>query len=703
VAPDGKKVTDSPYSDAIDTAYKAYGKDKHVSDVVSPLTDAGADQLAKDKETAYITLTPDEGAGDLSTEEAQAILDVATPAEKSGLQVSIGGYPGDKLSAASSDLSEVIGLLAAIIILLLTFGTLVAMSMPIMTAIFGLGVGISLVGLLSTVVQVPTAAVPLATMIGLGVGIDYGLFVVTQHRRQMADGMDVHESAARATAIAGGAVVFAGSTVIIALLALMVAGIPIVSALGYTSAIVVAVAMTAAITLLPAVMGKIGTRINSLAVPGIKGGVKEERGPWHRWAEMINRRPWPAIVISVGLLVILAIPAFSLDLGQTDDGSVARGTQARTSFDALAEGFGAGVNGPLLIAIDMSKDPAKNNQKSLDEFNDQQAEQEQAVEAGQAPPPTSSQQSDAAEQKTFLESKSSDSRLQQLRDDLEKVDNVASVSQPDVNDKGDAAIMTVTPDSSPSSQATVDLVNELRADAIPKDVAGKGMTAYVGGSTAGYIDLAAQISDRLPEVILLVLVLSFFLLMLAFRSVLVPLKAVAMNVFSIAASFGVVNFVFSHDGTAKLLGLDGAVPIVSFVPLMMFAILFGLSMDYEVFLMTHVREEFLTTGDAHGAVVEGLAGTARVITSAALIMVSVFLAFILSGDPNIKQFGVGMAAAVAIDATIVRCALVPGIMRLLGARAWWFPGWLDKITPQFSIEGKDWFARRGAASAAPDG
>jgi RND superfamily putative drug exporter len=418
---------------------------------------------------------------------------------------------------------------------------------------------------------------------------------------------------------------------------------------------------------------------------------------------MINRRPWPAIVISVGLLVILAIPAFSLDLGQTDDGSVARGTQARTSFDALAEGFGAGVNGPLLIAIDMSKDPAKNNQKSLDEFNDQQAEQEQAVETGQAPPPTSSQQSDAAEQKTFLESKSSDSRLQQLRDDLEKVDNVASVSQPDVNDKGDAAIMTVTPDSSPSSQATVDLVNELRADAIPKDVAGKGMTAYVGGSTAGYIDLAAQISDRLPEVILLVLVLSFFLLMLAFRSVLVPLKAVAMNVFSIAASFGVVNFVFSHDGTAKLLGLDGAVPIVSFVPLMMFAILFGLSMDYEVFLMTHVREEFLTTGDAHGAVVEGLAGTARVITSAALIMVSVFLAFILSGDPNIKQFGVGMAAAVAIDATIVRCALVPGIMRLLGARAWWFPGWLDKITPQFSIEGKDWFARRGAASAAPDG
>jgi RND superfamily putative drug exporter len=343
--------------------------------------------------------------------------------------------------------------------------------------------------------------------------------------------------------------------------------------------------------------------------------------------------------------------------------------------------------------------PAENNQSSLDSFNEQQDQQSQAVAAGQAPAPTSSQQKQADQQKSFLESKASDPRLQQLRDDLEKVDDVKSVSQPDVNDSGTAAVYNMIADSAPSSDATKDLVNDLRDTQLPKDTKGKEMTADVGGSTASYIDLATQISDALPQVIGLVLVLSFFLLLLAFRSILVPLKAVVMNLFSIAAAFGVVTYVFTTDWTAQLVGLDGPVPIVSFVPLMMFAILFGLSMDYEVFLMTHVRENFLETGDARQGVIEGLAGTARVITSAALIMVSVFCAFIINGDPNIKQFGVGMAAAVAIDATVVRCALVPGIMRLLGDSAWWLPKWLDKILPEFSIEGKEWFAERDRSSA----
>ncbi|MGB0890268.1 MAG: MMPL family transporter, partial [Solirubrobacterales bacterium] len=319
-------------------------------------------------------------------------------------------------------------------------------------------------------------------------------------------------------------------------------------------------------------------------------------------------------------------------------------------------GFGAGVNGPLLVAVELSK-PADTDQNSLE-------------------------------------------RLQALKVDIQKTADVDSVSEPAVNASGSAAVYSVTPKSSPSDEATTELVNELRNNVLPAATKGQGMTAYVGGSTAGYIDLANQISDRLPEVIALVLFLSFFLLMMAFRSVLVPLKAVVMNVFSIAAAFGVVSYVFSHDWTARLVGLEQAVPIVSFVPLMMFAILFGLSMDYEVFLMTHVREEYLVSGDARGAVVEGLAGTARVITSAALIMVSVFCAFILDGDPNIKQFGVGMAAAVLIDATVVRCALVPGIMRLMGDRAWWFPSWLDRVTPRLSIEGREWFARRDAESAA---
>jgi RND superfamily putative drug exporter len=397
----------------------------------------------------------------------------------------------------------------------------------------------------------------------------------------------------------------------------------------------------------------------------------------------------------------MAVPAFSLTLGQTDDGAEAPGTQTRESYDAITHGFGAGLNGPLLIAVDLSK-PAENDQASLDDFNKQQDQQSQAVAAGQAPPPTQSQQDDAAQQQQFLESKSSDPRLQQVRDDIEKTDDVKSVSQPQVNGSGSAAIYNVIADSAPSSEATSNLVKYLRDTELPKATKGKDMTAYVGGSTAGYIDLADQISSALPQVIALVLILSFFLLLLAFRSLLVPLKAVVMNLLSIGAAFGVVSFVFTHDGSAKLVGLDGAVPIVSFVPLMMFAILFGLSMDYEVFLMTHVRETFLETGDARVAVVEGLAGTARVITSAALIMVSVFCAFILNGDPNIKQFGVGMAAAVAIDATIVRCVLVPGIMRLMGDRAWWLPGWLDKILPEFSIEGKEWFAERDRASEELD-
>ncbi|MGB1582545.1 MAG: MMPL family transporter [Solirubrobacterales bacterium] len=656
VAPKGKTVTEAKYRDAITEVYNDYKKDKDVTNVISPFSSVGAEQLSEDKRTAYIGITPVTSPSDMTTDEAQAIIDVTDPAVKAGLSVSIGGFVGEKLSANTSESSEAIGLTAAVLILLLTFGTLVAMAMPILNAIFGLGVGLSLLAFSSAVIDVPTAAPALATMIGLGVGIDYGLFIVTQHRNQLAAGMEPRESVARATAIAGGAVVFAGSTVIIALISLFVAGIPIVSALGYTSALVVFVAVLSAITMLPAVLGLLGDRVNNGKVSFLSRGVPEKRTMWHRYAESVNRHPWRAIGVAVLILGVMAIPFFSMSLGQTDDGQETPGSQVRVSYDALAAGFGAGVNGPLLVAVELSK-PADTDQNSLE-------------------------------------------RLQALKEEIQKTADVDSVSEPAVNASGSAAVYSVIPKSSPSDEATTELVNELRNNVLPASTKGQGMTAFVGGSTAGYIDLANQISDRLPEVIALVLFLSFFLLMMAFRSVLVPLKAVVMNVFSIAAAFGVVSYVFSHDWTARLVGLEQAVPIVSFVPLMMFAILFGLSMDYEVFLMTHVREEYLVSGDARGAVVEGLAGTARVITSAALIMVSVFCAFILDGDPNIKQFGVGMAAAVLIDATVVRCALVPGIMRLMGDRAWWFPSWLDRVTPRLSIEGREWFARRDAESAA---
>jgi len=290
-----------------------------------------------------------------------------------------------------------------------------------------------------------------------------------------------------------------------------------------------------------------------------------------------------------------------------------------------------------------------------------------------------------------------------LRKDVKKTKGVHKVTYPLVNKKGTAAVYTVTASTAPSSRATEDLVNKLRSDVLPKATKGKHMEADVGGTTASYIDLAGEITSKLPLVIGIVLLLSFLLLLIAFRSVLVPLKAVTMNVFSILASFGVVTYAFNHDWSARLIGLEGSIPIVSYVPLMMFAILFGLSMDYEVFLMTHVREQYKATNDPHEAVVHGLATTGRVITSAAMIMVAVFLAFVINGDPTVKQFGLGMAVAVAIDATVVRCVLVPAIMALLGSAGWWFPKWLERITPNFSIEGEEWFAQRESASSTHDG
>jgi RND superfamily putative drug exporter len=737
VAPAGHKLDESKYKDAINQVNDAYKNDKHaVSDSTSPFDSDGASQLSKDKTVAYISFLPKQSPSEMNEDAAQALLDKADPGEKAGMEVSIGAYVGQKLSKPSTHPSEVVGIVAAIIILLFTFGTVVAMGMPILTALFALVSGLSLIGILGQLVEVPTTAPALATMIGLGVGIDYGLFIVTRHREQVAAGMAVDESIARANATSGGAVMFAGGTVIIALVSLLVAGIPLVTTLGYTAAIVVLIAVIAATTLLPAVLGVLGPRINALKIPGLKHPHDRKPHGWRRWALFIARHPWTSMAVAVVILFVLAFPIRNLTLGQTDNSAAAKGTQTRMNYDAITHGFGAGQNGPMLVAVSLS-DPAKNDQKQLDDVEQQQkdAEKKQQQQAqdditketqqlvAQGVPQqqaqqqatqdvneqqkkdndsqsSKDQQEQTQQQEDFLKSTASDPRLQDLRTDMEKTPGVKSVTQPLVNDSGDAAVYTVISDYAPSSQKTVDVVNDLRDNTIPKATKGQGMSGDVGGSTAGYIDLAAQITDTLPLVIAVVLALSFLLLMLAFRSLLVPLKAVLMNLLSIAAAFGVVTYVFGHHWSSTLVGLDHSVPIVSFVPLMMFAILFGLSMDYEVFLMSHVREAYKETGNAHRAVVDGLANTGRVITSAALIMVSVFCAFLLTGDPNIKQFGLGMAAAVAIDATIIRCLLVPAIMTKMGKAAWWMPRWLDKATPKLSIEGEEFFEERDRAAAA---
>jgi RND superfamily putative drug exporter len=687
-APSGARLSDTKYKKPIERVTKAYSKDPAITQAVGPFGEEGGDQLNKKHTIGYISLNLKDSPSELSIEEAQRIISLDRPLEKAGLDPAAGGYLGQKVSKPSTHVSEVVGLTAAVFILLFTFGTAIAMGIPILTAILGLSAGLGIIALISHTVEVPTSAPTLATMIGLGVGIDYALFIVTRHRSQLAEGMEPRESVARATATAGGAVVFAGGTVIIALLSLAAAGIPLVTTLGYT----------AATTLLPAILGLIGLSINRLRVPGMRQHHDQRPHGWARWAAYVGSHPWPALIVGLVVLLIFAAPVRSLHLGQTDNGALPKDTQSRQSYDKMSEGFGPGSNGPMLIAVNLSK-PAHNDQADLDKLRNQQqakqkeAQEDKAIEKQVQEEAAKKEQSSGQEDKEmFLESKSSDPRLTALRTDLQKTKGVDTVTLPLVNKKGDAAVYTVTATTAPSSRATEDLVNILRNDVIPKATKGKQMSADVGGTTASYIDLASEISSKLPLVIGIVLVLSFFLLLLAFRSLLVPLKAVVMNVFSILAAFGVVTYAFNHDWTARLIGLEGAIPIVSFVPLMMFAILFGLSMDYEVFLMTHVREQWKETNDPHEAVVHGLASTARVITSAAMIMVSVFLAFVINGDPTVKQFGLGMAVAVAVDATVVRCVLVPAIMSLLGSSGWWLPKWMERATPKFSIEGNEWFA-----------
>jgi RND superfamily putative drug exporter len=731
-APKGGKLSDSKYKQPIDATEGALKKDPAVRSASSPLSSHGSGLLTKDKSIGYIALNLRPDPSELSTDDAERIVALADPARHAGLEVGFGGYLGQKVSKPQTHLSEVIGLGMAVVVLLVTFGTVVAMGLPILTAIIGLVSGLSIITLLSHVAEVPTVAPTLATMIGLGVGIDYALFIVTRHLETRRGGMDTGESIARASATSGGAVVFAGCTVMVALLSLAVVNIPLVTTLGYTAALVVAVAVTAAITLLPALLAIVGDRIDELRIPLPHGKSDGRPHGWLRWGEIVAGHPLPSALAALAVLVALAVPALGLYLGQQDNGALPTSTDARRAFDGLTSGFGAGTNGPLLISVDLSKQPAKPDQANLDKLSTREQDkkdkarkqatgQEQTIagqlEATGVPPAQAQEQARAQvqpqlnrqidqiktqsqSQRKKLKEPATDPRLQHLKTDIKKTSGVRKVSEPLVNSGGTAAVLDTTPTTAPSDRATADLVTRLRDETIPKATGGKNMSADVGGTTAGYVDLASEISSRLIVTIAVVVALSFLLLMLAFRSVVIPLTAGLMNLVSIGAAFGVVSAVFEKGWGASLVGLDGEVPIVSFVPLMMFAILFGLSMDYEVFLMTHIREAWQQAHDNRRAVIAGVGTTGRVITSAALIMVSVFFAFIINGDPTVKQFGVGMGVAVAVDATLVRCLLVPSVMVLLGRANWWFPPILDRIVPNFSIEGDEWFRARDEAAAA---
>lgn len=635
------KITDSANEKTVTDSIKKISEESLVDSINSPFTKATAAQVSKGGEIAYASMILTEGPGEVSDGDADSLVDSIHDSAK-GMEVAVGGSLGTQVSSESNEAAEAVGLLVAMVVLAFTFGTIVAMGLPIFTALFGLVTSMGLLTLLSNVATVSTVAPTLATMIGLGVGIDYALFVLTRHRSAMHDGHAPEEAAARAAATAGGAVVFAGTTVVIALLSLGLAGIPLVWTLGYSAAIAVVVAMAAAITLLPALLGMIGYGIDRLKLPMPHDtSAGHSSHGWRRWAEGVARHPVPAAIGSVALLLVIALPVLNLHLGQQDDAALPKDTEVRHAYDLTTQGFGVGDNGPLLIAVDVAK------------------------------------QQD----------------LETLSKAIGNDKGIAGVTPPAVNKSGDAAIFNAIPTTSPSSLKTEDTIVRLRDTTIPDALKGTDTVAHVGGATAGYVDLADEIGEKLPQVILLVVVLSFLVLVLAFRSIVIPLQAAVMNLLSIGAAYGLVTAVFQEGWGASLIGLEGPVPVVSFLPLVMFAILFGLSMDYEVFLLTQIREAYHDHGDNDAAVIDGLAHSGRVITSAALIMVAVFFSFVLSSDPTTKQFGVGLAFAVAIDATIVRCLLVPAVMVLMKRYNWWFPRWLDRLVPNIDIEGDEYFNR----------
>jgi RND superfamily putative drug exporter len=652
------KLTDSKYASAVNQAAADVAKAPDVASVVNPLTQQGASALSKDQATGYLSVTTSVDPGSLTVDDAQTIINAAAkPAQAAGIQVETGGQLGQKVSKPSTEISELIGIIAAIAILTFVFGTVVAMALPILNAIVGVASTLAIVQILSHALTVSTVAPTLATMIGLGVGIDYALFIVTRHFRGLRDGLEVQESIARAVATSGGSVTFAGGTVTIALVSLAVAGIPLVTTMGLTAAIAVVVAVLAALTLLPATLAIAGPHINSLRVrgrhPDRRHKVTPNRGPWARWAAAVADRPVIAGLAALAILIPLAIPLLSLNLGQKDVAALPTSTTARQAYDLISENFGPGVNGPLIVAVSLGS-PAQG---------------------------------------------SGDPRLQTLEQDVAKTPGVAAVTPVQVDKTGTTAYFNAIATTGPAEQATADLVNNLRSNAIPAAEKGTNMTAYVGGSTAANVDLAAEISSKLLLQILVVIALSFLLLMLAFRTLLIPLQAAVMNVLSIGASYGVLTAMFQWGWLHSLIGLDGPVPIVSYVPLFMFAILFGLSMDYEVFLVSQIGEHHAEGEGNKRSVVSGLVNSAGVITTAATIMVFVFGSFVLNGDPTVKQFGIGLAVAVILDATIVRCLLVPAVMVMTGKGNWYLPRWLGRLLPRISIEGEEYFRARDQHAA----
>jgi uncharacterized membrane protein YdfJ with MMPL/SSD domain/peptidoglycan hydrolase CwlO-like protein len=888
---DDGSLTDPRNKAAIDATFKAIKSDKSVYSVLNPLGSKGAQAgiITKDGRTAFMPVLLNVDSGFITEELADRILAATAPARRADIRVAVGGAIGSELSTPDTRASELIGNISAMVILALVFGSLIAMGIPILTALFALAIATSVIGLVGHVVSVPTVAPTLAVMIGLGVGIDYALFLITKHKEQLGQGMEMRESIAQSAASSGSAVVFAGGTVVIALLSLSVAGIPLVSALGLAAAIAVLGAVLASLTLLPAMLSLVGTGVDRLRIPTfLRPKVRGEgERRWDAWARGIAAHRWLALGAAFLILAPLTVPLFSLTLGQEDIGVTPTSTTERQAYDLMAAGFGVGYNGPLLIAGELSP-PAKpsaeytskydkatalkrrleREQKQLTKqaaaLRREQAEldreaadlrrrqsalerraaalderkaqllqeegrlrdravrlaeraaplvarlalilarerivqsridqttdpnllrrlrrrldrlqaREQDVRASLQPlikrarvllaqaeqlraqadelqrraaalaaqgavlqaegeqlqamgdqleaeaDKLKERQREARAQKKRAEKlqgeltamltraggdpRGTDPRIVRLQNALEATEGVVGLFPLQINDGGDAATLSAVPLRAPSSDATADLVERLRDTVLPNSTSEGGIEVHVGGTTASNVDLATKISSRLPIVVMTVILLSFVLLLVAFRSLLIPLQAAVTNLLTVGAALGVLTATFQWGWGLSVIGLDaprGTVPIASYVPLMMFAVLFGLSMDYEVFLVSRIEQHRAGGELPSTAVTSGLGTAAHVVVAAALIMFLVFASFIINGDPTVKQFGTGLAAAVLL-AGIMVVLLAPAMLGLFGRRVFWVPRWLDRILPHLDIEGGANAQPPGKAPPEPEG
>jgi RND superfamily putative drug exporter len=613
----------------------------HVQSVTGPFSPDGAHQISTHANIAYAVVQFDTTTTNLPAGAVHDVINTAQAAQHSGFQVALGGSPISSVATAAPGASEGIGITAAIIIMLLAFGSVVAMGLPVITALFGLGIGVALLELVTHFLVVPTFAPEMAAMIGIGVGIDYALFIVTRYRQGIFEGREPRNAVITSLMTSGRSVLFAGGTVVISLFGLFLIGQPYMIGLATACIAAVLMVLIAALTLLPALLGFAGNAIDKLHLPGLlqSGGPPPPNGFWYRWSRFIQRRAWVTATLAVLVLLLLAVPVLSMRLAFTDAGNDPPSLTTRQAYDLLAQGFGPGFNGPLVVAVDMGGAADRGTVEQLD----------RALAAS--------------------------------------VPGVAYTAPAEFNATDTGAVIIVVPTTSPQAAQTETLVNTLRSDVIPPIVKGSDVNAQVGGETASSIDAAAFLGSRLFLVIGAVLVLSFLLLMTVFRSVVLPLKAVIMNLLSVGAAYGVMVAVFQWGWLGSVIGIGETGPIDPWIPVTMFTILFGLSMDYEVFLLSRIREEWLRTGDNSLSVADGLAVTGRIITAAAAIMFCVFASFVIKDPLHIlKVFGLGLAVAVAIDVTLVRMVLVPSLMEILGPVNWWMPRFLERSIPTVGVE-----------------